>query len=118
MVLQRKVPATPARRSAPAHRNRILRTQNRRPRNPRATARNNHFNQPLLATGPLHPMGGPVVLLPGFATIYTHWFGVSRSNPHEDPSLHEAGPAEGCAAQAERERYLDPRRRLLRSQRA
>src|SRR5215510_10269623 len=37
---------------------------------------------------------------------------------YEDSGLHEAGPAEGRSAQTQRERYVDPRRRLLRSQRA
>src|SRR5215472_3262178 len=37
---------------------------------------------------------------------------------YEDSGLHKAGPAEGCPAQTQRERYVDPRRRLLRSQRA
>src|SRR5580698_9102069 len=36
----------------------------------------------------------------------------------EDPGLHEAGPAEGCPTQAEREWHVDSRRCFLRSQRA
>jgi hypothetical protein len=51
--------------------------------------------------------------------IYTYRFGFwsqslpVRSDVFENSGLHEAGATEGCTAQAQRNRGVDPRRRFL-----